>query len=59
MKCRATRDGLLGKTSYIHEGEVFEAPKCPAWAEPVNPPKKKADAEGAFADGEPGQKDGE
>ena len=55
MKCRATRDGLLGKTSYVHEGEVFEASKCPSWAEPVNPPKKKA----VPADAEAEQKDGE
>ena len=39
MKCRALEDGLLGKTSYIHAGEVFEEKECPSWAEPV---KKKA-----------------
>lgn len=41
MKCRATRDGLLG-TVYVHEGELFLADKCPSWAEPAEPVKQKA-----------------
>lgn len=45
MKCRAIRDGLLGKSRYIHVGEVFEAAKCPSWAEAVNPVKKKPSGE--------------
>ena len=40
MKCRATRDGLLG-TAYVHEGELFLADKCPSWAEPAEPVKPK------------------
>jgi hypothetical protein len=55
MKCRATRDGLLGQTSYVREGEIFEAAKCPSWAEPVNPPKKKTESPEGDAD----QKDAE
>lgn len=43
MKCRATRDGLLG-TAYVHEGELFLADKCPSWAEPAEPVKQKAKA---------------
>lgn len=34
MQCRALQDGLMG-TAYIHAGEVFEADKCPSWAEAV------------------------
>ena len=43
MKCRATRDGLLG-TVYVHEGELFLADKCPSWAEPAEPVKPKTKA---------------
>lgn len=44
MRCVAKTDGLLGKTSYVREGEEFETAKCPSWAVPV---KKKT--EGASA----------
>lgn len=46
MKCRADKDGLIGKTDYIRAGEVFEAKRCPSWASPVAvPPKKKETGE--------------
>ena len=53
MKCRALKDGLTGKTDYVRAGEVFEAKKCPSWAEPVAPPKKET------APAKTEQKDGE
>ena len=59
MKCRATRDGLLG-TAYVHEGELFLADKCPSWAEPAEPVKQKAKAPkgGAQEPKEPAPKGG-
>lgn len=43
MKCKALRDGLIGKDQYVRAGEEFDADKCPSWAIRVNPPAKKAD----------------
>lgn len=39
MKCKALRDGLIGKDQYIRAGETFEATSCPSWAARVNPPR--------------------
>jgi hypothetical protein len=56
MQCRADRDGLMG-TTYIHEGELFEAEKCPSWATAVNPPEDpKKKTGGATAPRKPGEK---
>ena len=45
VRCKATRDGLVG-TTYIHEGEEFEIDKCPRWATVVKKrtPDKQGDA---------------
>lgn len=42
VKCRAKQDGLINKDKYVYEGEIFEAEKCPSWAEKVEEPKKPA-----------------
>ena len=41
MRCVALKDGLVGKTSYVREGEEFEAAKCPSWAKAVSAPAEK------------------
>lgn len=41
VKCKAKQDGLLPGGKYVYEDEVFEADKCPSWAEPVEKPVKK------------------
>ena len=56
MKCKALKDGLVDKTRYVHEGEVFETGKCPSWAEPVKPAKLKPEgANSTSGDGEDGE----
>jgi hypothetical protein len=39
--CMALRDGLVDGDRYIHEGETFEAEKCPSWAVIVKSPALK------------------
>lgn len=51
--CRALRDGLVDGDRYIHEGETFEAEKCPSWAVAVKSPTlKEQGAEGSGDKGE-------
>jgi hypothetical protein len=51
MKCKAMKDGLIDKTQYVREGEVFETNKCPSWAVPVRPAKPKP-GEGSTSSGD-------
>lgn len=41
IMCKALRDGLVDGDHYVHEGETFEAEKCPSWAAPVKSPALK------------------
>lgn len=51
--CRALRDGLVDGDRYIHEGETFEAEKCPSWAVAVKSPTlKEQGVEGSGDKGE-------
>lgn len=48
--CRALRDGLVEGDRYIHEGDTFEAEKCPSWAEAVKTPALKGESEETASD---------
>ena len=54
MQCRALHDGLIG-TAYIHAGELFEADKCPSWAEAVKTTPAKTKPAGKTAGSEQGE----